>query len=58
MAALLTPHPREVEVLIRHFLTRPDRRYPYNTLMRWSANLVTVPGYTVTITINQPCTQN
>jgi hypothetical protein len=45
---------QQIETLIHRFLTRPNRRLPYHTTIRWTANPGTVPDYTVMIKIDQP----
>ena len=45
---------RDIEDLVREFLRRPNRQYPYYRIMRWTEGQDPRLEYVLTVVINQP----
>ena len=44
----------DIETLVREFLRRPDRRYPYYRIIRWTEGEQPKLEYVLTVVINRP----
>ena len=45
---------RDIEDLVREFLRRPNREYPYYRIIRWTEGQDPQLEYVITVVINRP----